>query len=478
MKRTDSRSQYMCILFVCIILLIPLFWISLYVRPSADDYDYALLTSEAIRQGGSVLAAAWKTVVKFYMTWQGTYSSAFFMSLQPGIWGHRAYIATPFLILGFSFACLLFTAHYVNLRLVKKSRLYPVTLAAVVLTVLFLWLPSPCQGLFWFNGAVHYIPWFFLTVVNITLILEIGMSDKKSRRYAFLLTSIIASFVISGGNQITAFANILLMLAFLILVPSRRRFDALLPLLFAVLGFIIMFLAPGNAVRQSLFERKSVAETVIRVLRHSIPLLSSWMSFDWIVSLVIVTPLALDIAQNNPRKLPWWVLILAVLVSFAVLCGMMCVIYMPTGSYGDSRVTNIIWFAFMFLSWICYCVLWVYLTGNKIVEIHSVSHSWQRTVITVVCLAMLFAGQSRNIRSSTFTAIYTLKEGAAQQYAAQLDSRYLAYIDPSVKEVAVAPLSVMPELLFHLDLETDPDLWPNAAVAQYYQKDKVYIISE
>lgn len=481
MKRNTTRHQYWCILLTCVVLLLPLFWLALYVRPSADDYDYALLTHEAILQGGSIfalLAAAWNTVVKFYMIWQGTYSSAFVMSLQPGIWGPKAYIATPFLILAFSFVCILFAAYYVNLRFVKKSRLYPVTLATVILTILYLWIPSPCQGLFWFNGAAHYIPWFFLTLVNITLIFEMDMSHGKRRKYLFLFASVILSFIISGGNQITAFANILLMLAFLILAPGRRRLDALLPLCFAVLGFIIMFVAPGNALRQSNFERKTALETVIRVLRHSIPLFSSWISFDWVISLVIMTPLALDIARHKRREIPWWVLILSVLISFAVLCGMLCVIYMPTGSYGDGRVTNVIWFAFMFFSWICYCILWVYLIGHKIVEIGPDSRSWQWTVITIACLAMLFAGQSRNARSSSFDAFFTLRYGAAQQYAAELDARYPIYNDPSVTEVALAPLSSRPALLFHLDLETDPSQWPNNTLAQYYHKDAVYILSD
>ena len=42
----------------------------------------------------------------FYETWQGTYSSAFLMSLQPGIFGERYYSLTPVILVLWSFLCL------------------------------------------------------------------------------------------------------------------------------------------------------------------------------------------------------------------------------------------------------------------------------------------------------------------------------------------------------------------------------------
>lgn len=469
------------IIAICILLLLPLFLLSLYVRPSADDYDYALLTHAAIENGGSVfavLSAAWDTVVKFYMTWQGTYSSAFIMSLQPGIWGPKFYVLTPFLVLGFSYFCLFVSVFYINKWFIQKSNLYTATVSLVILTVLFLWLPSPCQGLFWYNGAMHYVPWFFATVLNIVLLLESGFSASPRRRARLLLLASILSFLISGGNQVTAFANILLMLALVLFHPAGRRRDVLIPLFVAVAGFMIMFVAPGNAVRQGDSVNKSVVETVVRVFRHSIPQFTEWISLNWFVSMILVTPVALEIARKNTRPISVWILPVTAAVSYAVLCGMLCVIYMPTGSYGDGRLTNVIWFAFMVFSWINYYLLVTFFSSQKFLVINVHGHPFKWTILVGACLVVLFAGQSGYMRSSSFTACVELSAGTAQQYAAELDQRYLLYEDDSVKEVAVPPLTTAPWILSHMDIEPDAGVWPNLAIAKYYHKDKVYILQE
>ena len=480
MAFSHSRRYYLCIIFSCLLLFVPLFLLSQYARPSADDYDYAILTHEIVLNHGSVLAllsAAWDTVVKFYMTWQGTYTSAFLMSLQPGIWGAEFYIITPYILLVFSYICLYITAHFINKWFLNKSRLMTATMAMVALTILFMWLPSPCQGLFWYNGAMHYVPWFFLSLVNITLILEAHRITNKKRYVFYTVLCSVLSFIISGANQLTAFGNILLMLAVLVLLPSKKRSHVWIPLLVALIGFAIMFVAPGNLVRQGSSERKSAVETVLRVARHTIPMISEWMSFEWVVSLIMITPLAIEIASKYNKPLSYRVLFVPV-VSYAVICGMLCVIYMPTGSFGDHRVTNIIWFSFMVFSWLNYVFFWTYLIGHRIITINTRLTSFWHTALIIICLCALFAGERSYMRSSSFTALLEVTSGSAQQYAQELDDRQIVLEDSSVQDAVFAPLSQFPFSLFHIDMDTDPTAWPNTAIADYFDKESVCITSE
>lgn len=475
----ESRWCNYIIIACCILILVPIFMISEYARPAADDYTYATLTHDAIANHGSVfdlLAAAWAIVSNFYNSWQGTYSSAFIMSLQPGIWGPQYYMLTPLLVLGYSFFCLFLTVHYINKWFLQKSQSFCVSVSLLILTILFLWLPSPSQGLFWYNGAMHYVPWFFSTVLNIALLLESGFTTSNRRRFILLAVSAVLSFVISGGNQVTAFANILLMIALFLFHPAKRRRDMLIPLIVAMIGFLLMFLAPGNTVRQSEYESKSVIVTVIRVLYHTIPQFSEWLSFNWFFSLIILTPFVLDIATKNQYFVSGWKLLLVFLISFAVLCGMFCVIYMPTGTFGEDRLTNVIWFAFMIFSWINYAFLVIYLYSHKYILIKSAGHPVIWTVLTVFCLFVLFAGTCGDARSSSYTACTEILSGEAQLFAQEWDERYAILEDDSIKEVEFTPLTATQSMLFLSEFSTDSSHWLNDAVAGYFDKETVTLI--
>lgn len=83
--------------------LIPIFAASVYAFPQADDWSYSWRTHLAWVDTHSlveVVKGAFAAVAESYMDWQGTFSSIFLMSLQPGIWGERFYAVVPFLMTG------------------------------------------------------------------------------------------------------------------------------------------------------------------------------------------------------------------------------------------------------------------------------------------------------------------------------------------------------------------------------------------
>ena len=63
------------------LLLVPVFALAVFARPSADDYIYAARTHAVIQQYGfdlpRLLKAAWDTNVYYYQNWQGLYVSGF-----------------------------------------------------------------------------------------------------------------------------------------------------------------------------------------------------------------------------------------------------------------------------------------------------------------------------------------------------------------------------------------------------------------
>ena len=88
---------------VLLILLAPLLRIAVYAVPWYDDFNYAIYARNFMTEVPGIrgaLKGAWYCASMSWYAWQGTFSSIFFMSLAPHIWGEQYYgIGSMFLIL-------------------------------------------------------------------------------------------------------------------------------------------------------------------------------------------------------------------------------------------------------------------------------------------------------------------------------------------------------------------------------------------
>lgn len=75
------------------VLLVPVFALAVFARPSADDYIYAARTHAVVQQYGfdlpRLLRAAWDTNAYYYENWQGLYVSGCTLAFQPAIFGNN-----------------------------------------------------------------------------------------------------------------------------------------------------------------------------------------------------------------------------------------------------------------------------------------------------------------------------------------------------------------------------------------------------
>ena len=85
------------------LLLVPVFVLAVFARPSADDYIYAARTHAVMQQYGfdlpRLLKAAWDTNVYYFENWQGLYVSGFLLAWQPAIFGNAWYGVTLLCVL-------------------------------------------------------------------------------------------------------------------------------------------------------------------------------------------------------------------------------------------------------------------------------------------------------------------------------------------------------------------------------------------
>ena len=113
-KFTTKVAVFLVSLFIA--GLVPIALISRYDYPCADDFGFSAYSHIAWQEDHSipaVLGGAVRTVAERWYGWQGTFSSIFLMSLQPGIWGEHFYAAVPFLMCGLITFATLFFLFYV-----------------------------------------------------------------------------------------------------------------------------------------------------------------------------------------------------------------------------------------------------------------------------------------------------------------------------------------------------------------------------
>lgn len=146
------------------------------------------------------MAAAWAKTVESYLNWQGTFSAIFLMALQPAVFSEKLYFLTTFIMLAAVVAgCFAFCRAFFSGVLGLDKHLGGI--AAALLCLLYTQLlPSPVQGLYWFNGSVYYV--LFHGLLLLALALGIGLV-KKGGLWRMALLCLLA-VLIGGGNYVTA----------------------------------------------------------------------------------------------------------------------------------------------------------------------------------------------------------------------------------------------------------------------------------
>ena len=254
---------------VFILMLLPMFYCSFVNRASGDDYGYSAWTREAWITSHSLIAvfkAAWETIKKYYIGWQGTWFSIFMFTLQPEIFSEKAYVIVVFMML-----FLWISSSFLLFRKLLRDKLRFDNWSTNLLILLFLivcisFVPRKKSAIFWYNGCAHYMIPFVMCQMVVYWLLQYGEEYKKR----YLIGIMIFMTLLGGANyQAALFAVIAAVyfgLADFVLKKDKRTLLLILPVVFEAIGLIISMKAPGNAVRAGEGFGFSVGQAVKTVL--------------------------------------------------------------------------------------------------------------------------------------------------------------------------------------------------------------------
>lgn len=475
--------------------LLPIFSISIYDQPSADDYVYGLLTRQTWESTGSVfqtLLTAWNQMVHSYMTWDGNFFATFLGALQPSVFGLYHWVPVIMVlsvIFGTFFFLKVLLENYLN-----ADRNTTIFIGCALLILELQFLPSAVQGLYWFDGAVSYTFIYAMSLTLFALLLIYYQKRPVRHKYLALASACILGFLISGGNFISSLVNLILLAAMATILWYRKNthcFGTVLVFVFSLVGLFISALAPGNGVRQAdtlktLASQPSPISAILQSFQYAGQYFLQWMSIPVMAGIFILSVLLVKLAYKShfSFRYPFAVLILAFCVFAA---GFTPPIYaLGAGSLiWETRIMNILYFNFLWL----WCFMLFYISGwifhrrpkNKKAQnginrarlkklaLRPVYYSSAAIILFVLTLPMA------KTPVTSLSALQSLVDGSASQYALEAKERKEIYQNQSINHADVLAYTVKPYVLYYDDIKTDKNDWRNISVARYYNKGSVAI---
>lgn len=469
------------------LMLVPMLVVARYNVPCADDYHYGASTYhtwQATHSLAAVLRAAGEKVAERYVNWQGTYSAIFLMALQPAVFGNGFYALVPFLTLGMLAAGTCFFCLSLFTKLLGASRWQALVLALVWLGIDTQLLPSAVQGFYWYNGAIFYTFFFGVQLLYFGLLARyVAARHAARRRSAAFLTGLCAlGLFLGGGNLVTAFGTLLVLvcvLCLLAIMKSRQWRALLLPLAFLLAGFLVSVCAPGNSVRQQSESGEPLPAplAVLRAVQEAAVQFWKPRTVLVVLALVFLAPVLWNAAAAARIRFRWPLFFLV--LTFGLYAAQFCPTWYALKQAGPDRLLDIIFYSaffwmavnlFYFLGWL-QRRLWA---ENGAVPQGRYTIGF--VAVTAALLAVSCFAMRDMLNFTSIQALNALRTGQAQQYHSEFCARVEVLEDAAVADAVLQPYSVHPRILYFDDATPDAANWRNEAMADYYGKHSVIVL--
>lgn len=451
------------------VFISPIVLTSLYSRPAVDDFNYAIIVHEYVKNGNwnifGLISKAIETVVYFYNNWQGTYTSAFIMSLQPGVINEKYYFIGSFLLLIIGF-CSIFYFVKTIYKILNIGNKHFIFLSILVFAAVFQQLPDMAQGLYWFNGSYHYMFYIFLSLINLTFCIRYLYSKDKK----YLISSCLFSLIISGGSQVVSFMNILMMLFVTIYGIYKKKYKLSLSLLFAIIGFIIMYLAPGTAIRSSMLGNNGIYRTILSTFIRSFGFMSQYINRNtvfYFLAVVLFTLFNYKKEYFNDKCFKVSPIVYAI-ISWIIYCGMIAPSYYSMGYGGPGRVIDAV-YAYLIIS---ATILIIYSTCYILYRYMDAKDLNNEVFLNILLVIFVLLGCCWT-DCNWYKAYKELAEGKTQAYASSFDER-IFLLDNLTQEVLY--VNALPDSIMKFeDITEDKTNWINESWSKYYGVDTLAV---
>lgn len=485
-KKVKISENKICTMLVIALILqiIPMLFIAKYNFPSVDDFSDGKLLKYALEEQntfGTVLVLIFKEMYRYYMELEGRFVSIFFVYLQPASFGEKFYFVVPYIMLSIIVIADFLACNAIFGKLFGANRKEIAIISIVWISVSIQLLPSAVQSFYWYTGAVAYVPYYSLSLCSIYLSLLYLKGKNTQKNILYLIFNSIIAFIIGGGSFVSAILILLLdvIIIFLLIINGSKKWKALcIPFFVLTFTLVIAVTAPGNKGRMG-GESIGIIATIWKAINFAVESANSWLSISVIIAMIFLVPILWKIAYSASFSFRYPALV--TIISCGLYAAQFCPHAYGLGTNGPARLTNIIFFSFIFflIFNLFYWLGWLNKKWKILNEVLGISCNGSYSLIFVIIIVMGLGLSCNALRNqfppTSIAAIYSLVTGEAEQYYNENQERLILLKDDTQLEVTLKEHTKKPCILFWDDGGEDPDDWRNKVMAYFYGKDSVVI---
>lgn len=405
-------------------------------------------------------------MVNHYTTWTGRYFSNLLMATNPYTLTSNEHFYPPMLfsIFAFFIGSLFFVLQTLTSYFSNQAPKWA-WICTVVLTALFFHkMPRTSDSLYWFAGASSHLFPFSLALICIGLYFKNLNSHGLQKSVAIRFFSIaligIFSFLISGSNETLAIQwlfTLLFVVFYKKIIQDRWDSSLFLPLGFAIVGFVILYFAPGNAVRAK--ELKGGHDILLLLLKPwglIVETTVRYLSVSLFAAILFFYPVFKRLNSLVPDFLKKKTSLM-LLVLFGL--GLFALTFVPSvwtmGGLPPRRVLNN-----TYLQFLLYGTFLLVLYADKLVFLDRWSRNFSaRQIKSVFAIGLLFF----------FNNFYAWKDlFNLPTFLESMKKRELLVQSGTKADVIVEPLSYFPSTFFYEDITAKTDDYRNVVFSEFY----------
>lgn len=441
MRKVNKNVLAATTVVLMLLSFIPLLMLARYTKPIADDFGYGGPVYYAIKNGGGfldVINAVIENIRYTYLNWQGTFTSVFLFSIQPDALFEGLYVITPIVMI-----LAIISSIYLLISLMNIDGWGKVFIGSVVSLIAVQFLPSVAEGIYWWNGASHYIAcWFLLTVL---IYQQVRILNKNSFEKKFILNVFFAcfcAFCVGGCNYSIALAGTTIssmMVICSILKKKERKiiYAEFMVAFFCIIALVVSMVAPGNSIRQSALEKTGVISAILTSFSEAFKAILSYTDITIIFALLLCIPIFLMALKKREY----------IFRPLLVLCLSFCVfssLYTPplyAMSFCDvPRMNNMFYLAYLVLIFgnCFYIAGWLYCKYSKL------NNKIIKTTAIIGAVALLLTLTMQAKHTNSFLAFTDLKSDTLQTYTREVVERKAVHKDKTAS-LRFTPISEYPK---------------------------------
>lgn len=462
-------------------LLAPLFRLGLYAVPYYDDYLHVKFVKSFVQEYGG-FEGWWKgvlyTVQSQYYAWQGTYSTQFIVSASPLLLDDKYYRYVVLAVLLVFIISVMAAVWMLTKRLMKVTTGGAWIIAVIVTMTLVEFIYTAQQGIYWYNGEVHYTLMHGLLLLTIAIAVEVLYASSCKKAFVLSVLMAILGIIVAGSNFVTILQGLLVILTIIglgILKRNKKTWFLAMPTFLYTFGFYINVSAPGNAKRGVLFEGCGVMESILLSFKSGAEQFVKFTGLIMVAVMMLLVPVVWNAVRNMEYEFRF-----PGLVTFYSIClyaAGFTSSYYGMGTPGVSRTWVVIKLTLQLLIFVneIYWIGWFVKRRQKKKEVQNVEHYLVYYGVLGLMIMGIFALSSNKAGSfSTYGAYYYIHSGEAYNFYQQYTER-IEKIKNGGDVVELEPYVWRPYFLCMGELSNDPNAEQNKSLAQWYDKEAVYI---